>query len=62
MVVNTRVSGLTITWTASVFTHGKMAESTKESIRMIRNMVLVFMFGLMVEFIVVIGTKENSMV
>jgi hypothetical protein len=58
---NTKESGSIITWKASVSTHGKMAEDTKENTKMTRNMDMEFTLGLIVDSIKDGGSKGNSM-
>jgi len=51
---------LTITWTESAYILGKTAESTKESIKMIKSTVSESMFGLTAEYTEVTGQKGNN--
>ena len=57
-----RESGLTITWTVSEYTLGKMVDPTVESIRMTRSMVMASTHGLMVVLTLVTGVEESNMV
>lgn len=43
------VNGWTIICMVREFIHGKTEEDMKENINMIKNMVMVFIYGLMVE-------------
>jgi hypothetical protein len=54
-------NGETTTWKVLVFMFGTMEENMRVSIKMIKNMVLVFILGQMVDAMRAIGTKENSM-
>jgi hypothetical protein len=45
MEENTKVNGLIIIWRVWEFTPGKMEEDMKESIKMIRSMVMVYIHG-----------------
>lgn len=56
-----KVNGITITWMVLVIISGAMDVDMKVNIKMIKNMVLEFIIGLMVEFIWVIGYLESSM-
>lgn len=56
-----KVNGITITWMVLVVISGAMDVDMKVNIKMIKNMVLEFIIGLMVEFIWVIGYLESSM-
>lgn len=44
-------NGWTITWTEWESIHGQMADATWENIRMIKNMAMEFINGLMVDYI-----------
>ena len=56
-----KANGVTIIWKASVFIHGKMVESMRVSIKMIRNMDMAFTYGLINESMKDGGIEENSM-
>ena len=56
-----RVSGSTITWMASVFTHGRTVASTEESTRMTRSTVTVSTLGLMDALTGGTGAEADSM-
>jgi len=57
-----KASGLITTCTASEFTPGKMAVSTKENIKMIRSTDSASTRGLMADATAAIGAEVNSMV
>lgn len=61
MDADMKVSGSITTWKAWVSTSGTMAESIKASIKMIRNMGLESILGLIRGATKDIGIKENNM-
>ena len=61
MVVSTTVSGLITKWKDKVLSLGATAEDMKETIRIIRSMVMELLSGQTAENILVIGAKENNM-
>jgi hypothetical protein len=61
MEENIKENGLTITWKVLVFTHGKMEDAMKESIKMIRKMAMAFILGVINVSIKVGGLEANSM-
>lgn len=61
MVENSRVNGLTIIWKGWVCILGRMEEGMKENIKMIRNMDMEYMNGLMADIIRDGGTKGSNM-
>ena len=62
MNVGMKVNGLIIIWKALEFTIGQMAESIKDNIKMIKNMVLEFILGQMVVDMRATGIEVSSMV
>jgi len=60
MAESIRASGLIIIWRELEFTLGLMVDAMKVSIKMIKNMVLVFTAGQTSENTRDIGAKENS--
>jgi len=62
MVVAMKVNGRITTWREWEYTFGTMDVNMKVNIRMIRNMALEFIPGLMVDVTRVIGGKASNMV
>ena len=61
MVEFTTANGLITKWKDKVLSLGATAEDMKETIRMIRSMVMELLSGQTAENILVIGAKENNM-
>ena len=61
-VASTMANGSTTKWKDKVLSHGVMGVDTKETTKMIKNMVTVPSSGQMAENISVNGAKANSMV
>ena len=57
----TKVNGSTTIWRVWVSTFGTMEGCTKDNIRMIRNMVSVYILGQTGGAMRATGTRENSM-
>jgi len=61
MAVNMRENGKTTIWKELVSISGMMVENTRVSTKMIKNMDMEFIHGLMVVVMRATGTKESSM-